>query len=200
MQIKTTDGEKNVASQGVGVSGLTLGIIGTSLALLNGGNNGCGCNGGSLLSNLFGRGGNCGCASTSHDTRIIGALEAELAKEKAERYADSIGIATFKEAKAMSDKNDAQIQANYKELAQFVAQLDKQIAVDKQATQDNFAFLNNRIDEKARELRCYVDATFVPGVLKMPLDSICPEAMRRYNSWTAPTTTAPAAEAATASN
>lgn len=38
---------------------------------------------------------------------------------------------------------------------------------------------------------CYVNATFVPGVLKMPLQSICPEAMRRYNTWVAPTAQAP---------
>ena len=38
---------------------------------------------------------------------------------------------------------------------------------------------------------CYVNATFVPGKLVMPLDNICPDAMRRYNTWTAPTTPAP---------
>ena len=43
-------------------------------------------------------------------------------------------------------------------------------------------------------LMCYVKATYVPGKLVMPLDALCPEAMQRYNSWTAPTaTTTPAA-------
>ena len=32
----------------------------------------------------------------------------------------------------------------------------------------------------------YVNATFVPGKMVMPLDSICPQPMQRYNSWTAP--------------
>lgn len=35
---------------------------------------------------------------------------------------------------------------------------------------------------------------FVPGKMVMPLSSICPEPMQRYNSWEAPT--APAAPAA----
>lgn len=186
MMIKTADGEKSVSSAGVGGTGLGLGIAGTALGLLNGGN----CNGG-ILGNLFGGCGNgCGGNLATHDSRVISALESELAKEKSERYADSIGIATYKEAIALSNKNDDKINANYKELAQAFAALDKQVAVDKQATIDNFAFLNNRIDTTKQEILCYCNATFVPGKLVMPLSSICPEAMQRYNSWTAPTTEA----------
>lgn len=44
----------------------------------------------------------------THDTRVIGALESE-------RYADMIGINTYKEAIALSNKNDDKINANYKE-------------------------------------------------------------------------------------
>ena len=177
MQIKTQDGEKSVASAGVGGAGLGLGIAGTALGLLNGGA------GNGLLSGLFG-----GNAGYNQDSRVISALESELAKEKAERYADSIGIATYKEAISLSNKNDDKINANYKELAAAVAALDKRVAVERQATVDNFAFLNNRIDTTKNEVMCYCNATFVPGKLVMPLDSICPEAMQRYNSWTAPTT------------
>lgn len=189
MQIKTTEGERSVASAGVGGTALGLGIAGTALWLLNGGN---GYGNGGVLGNLFGN--RCGCGNgeaglATHDSRVISTLEAELARVNSERYADSIGIETYKEAIALSNKNDDKISANYKELAQFIAALDKQVAVDKQAMTDNIAFLNHRIDEKAREIKCYVDATFVPGKLVMPLSSICPEAMKRYNSWTAPTTT-----------
>ena len=137
-----------------------------------------------MLGGLFG-GGNSATIST---------LQAELAREKAERYADSIGISTFKEAKSMSDKNDDKIQSNYIELAKAVAALDKQVAVDKQAMTDNLAFVNNRIDQAKNEVLCYCNATFVPGKLVMPLSNICPEAMQRYNSWTAPTAAAAAAE------
>jgi hypothetical protein len=181
MQIKTSEGEKSVASAGVGGTALGLGIAGT-VGLLNQLGNG------GLLGGLFN--GSCGngCGNVTHDTRVIASLESQLAKEKAERYADYGDIATFKEAKLMAEKNDEKIQANYIELAKAVAASDKQVAVDKQATQDNFAFLNHRIDEKYREIKCYVDGTFVPGKLVMPLSSVCPEAMQRYNSWTAPTT------------
>lgn len=178
MQIKTADGDKNVASNGVGVGGLTTGIIGTALGVLNGGLGNLG-----LVGN-----GRQYVASECHDTRYISALQSELAREKSERYADSIGIATFKEAKVMADKNQDKIDA----LGVAFAKLDKDIAVEKQATRDNFMFLNNKIDTTKQEVLCYANATFVPGKLVMPLESICPDAMRRYNSWTAPTETAEA--------
>ena len=127
----------------------------------------------------------------NHDTRVIGALESKIAKLESERYTDYVGIDLYKEIIAKSNANDAKIQSNYVELAKAVAELDKQIAVDKQATRDNFAFLNNEICNTKKEIMCYVNATFVPGKLVMPLDNICPDAMRRYNTWTAPTTPAP---------
>ena len=40
-------------------------------------------------------------------------------------------------------------------------------------------------------IMCHVKACYVPGQLVMPLSSLCPEAMPRYNSYTAPTNTAP---------
>lgn len=199
MQIKTPEGDREVASKGVAGAALGLGIAGT-VGLLNqwaNGGFGCGWGGG-----FFNRGfNNCGYgaatavgitdAVANHDTRVIGALESKIAKLESERYTDGVGIDLYKEIISTSNANDAKIQANYVTLAQAVAELDKKAAVDKKEIECNFAFLNNRIDQSARELRCYVDATFVPGVLKMPLQSICPEAMRRYNSWTAPTTQAP---------
>jgi len=185
MQIKTDEGVRNVSSAGVGGTGLGLGIAGTALGLLNGGVN-------FLTGN--GRSNNCynGChGDYEHDTRLIGALEAENGKLKGMRYTDGVGVELYREIVALSNKNDDKINTNYKELAQFITALDKQVAVDKKEIECNFAFLNNKIDEKARELRCYVDATFVPGELKMPLQKICPEAMRRFNSWVVPTNPAP---------
>ena len=182
MQIKTADGERNVASQGLAGTALGLGIAGT-LGFLNQFANGGGLFGGRVVS--------CGNGSSvvSDDTRLIGALESKIAKLESERYTDGVGIELYKEIVAKSNANDAKIQANYIELAKAVAALDKQVAVDKQATIDNFAFLNNEICNTRKEIMCYVNATFVPGKLVMPLSNICPEAMQRYNSWTAPTTT-----------
>lgn len=170
MMIKTADGEKSVGSAGVAGTGLGLGIAGTALALLNNGN----CGNGGILGNLFG--GNCNpCGMATHDSRVISALESELARVTSERYADSVGISTFKEAIALSNKNDDKINANYKELAQAFASLDKQIAVENQRVDCNFRYLDNKIDTKAREVYEYVNGHFVPGKLIMPKSSICPE-------------------------
>lgn len=159
MQIKTADGcTSNVASQGLGVWGAVGGGLGT-LALLtqNGG-----------FGNIFGGGNN--------DTRTISALESKIAKLESERYTDGIGIELYKEIIKESNANDNKIQSNFIELSKAVADLDKRVAVERQQTVDNFAFLNNKIDNCKQEVMCYVNGNFVPGKLVMPLDSICPPA------------------------
>lgn len=188
MQIKTDEGTRNVASAGVGGTGLGLGIAGTALGLLNGGlgmlNNGRQSNG----------------SNECQDTRQISALQAELSKEKAERYADNIGIETYKASVERAKEIVEEVNNNYKDLVGKISDLDKKAAVNEQRTGDNFNFMNYKVDTvkkeleqdincKTNNLKAYVDATFVPGKLVMPLDNICPEAMQRYNSWTAPTTT-----------
>lgn len=195
MQIKTVDGDREVASKGVAGTALGLGIAGT-VGLLNQLAGGCGWGGGFLngrgYCNGVGAAAAVGMADaiSNTDTRQISKLESKIAKLESERYTDGVGIELYKEIIATSNKNDEKIQANYNELARAVAALDKQIAVDKQATTDNFAFLNNEIHNTKKEILCYVNGNFVPGKLVMPLDSICPEAMKRYNSWTTPTTPA----------
>lgn len=188
MQIKTEDGTRSVSSAGVGGAGLGLGIAGTALGLLNGG------------LGVFGNGRQINGSSECQDTRQISALQAELGKEKAERYADSIGIETYKASVERAKEITAEVNDNYKTLAGQISDLEKKAAVNEQKTSDNFNFMNYKVDTvkkeleqdidcKTNNLRAYVDATFVPGKLVMPLDNICPEAMQRYNSWTAPTTT-----------
>lgn len=60
------------------------------------------------------------------------ALQAELAKEKAERYADSIGIATFEKVVAYFDKQMERRDNLSAELTKAVALLDKNEAVNGQ--------------------------------------------------------------------
>lgn len=169
MQIKTQDGTYNVGSQGVAGAGLGLGIAGTALGLLNGGLG--------FLNGGMRTGYNCNCGG--YDSSLISSLFSSLGMEKAEKYADSVGLGVY----------NALI-ADYKELRNFIAQIDKDIAVEKQATRDNFAFVNNEIHNTKKEIFSYVNSRFVPGKLIMPLESIEPEAMRRYNTWVAPTATA----------
>lgn len=178
MQIKTADGERNVASNALGVWGAVGGGLGTlalvTQGLFRGGN-------------ILGLNGNNGetCNQITKDTRYISALESEISTLKSEKYTDSVGIDLYKQIVAKSNAEDEKINANYKELAQFIAALDKDVAVYKQATTDNLAYLDKKIDCESQKLRCYVDGTFVPGKLVMPLSSICPPAQ--------PATTTPTA-------
>jgi hypothetical protein len=82
-------------------------------------------------------GSSCGCSENQLVNRYelqqaerAEKLEAELAKEKAERYADGIGIATFKEVVAYFDKNMERRDRLSADLAAAVANLDKESAVN----------------------------------------------------------------------
>ena len=120
MYVKTEDGMRNVASQGVGGAALGLAIPGT-LAFLNqiGGFGG-----------LFGGNVN----MQSNDTRTISALESEIAMLKAEKYTDSVGTGVY-----------AELNKKYTELAQFIAALDKQNAVFEAINNERINCLSNRV-------------------------------------------------------
>lgn len=150
MIIKTSEGDKSVASAGVGGAGLGLGIAGTALALLNNGNG--------LFGGLFG-----GSNAYERDSRQISALEAELAKEKAERYADSVGIDVYKEAISLSNKNDDKINSQFKEFAAAYAALDKQSAVNNATLSATISCLQNQVAQ-------------LQGLTKLvvPNSSVCP--------------------------
>ena len=136
MQIKTDDGHKSVASQAVGGTALGLAIPGT-LAFLNQ-------LGGGL--NILGGGNQC------QDTRMISALESEIAKLKSERYTDQVGTGVY-----------AEINKKYVELAQFIAALDKQNAVAEAINAERLTCLSNRVSA-------------LEGLTKIvvPNSSVCP--------------------------
>ena len=120
MYVKTDDGVKNVASQGVGGAALGLAIPGT-LAFLNqiGG-----------IGGFFGGGNNMQC----NDTRTISALESEIAMLKAEKYTDSVGTGVY-----------AELNKKYIELAQFIADLDKRNAVFEAVNAERIGCLSGRV-------------------------------------------------------
>ena len=163
MQIKTQDGMANVSSAGVGGTGLGLGIAGTALGLLNS-------NGGNILSGLFG-GGN---QTTS--------LMSELAKEKAERFAEKTGAEIYN---AMF--------AQYKELAQATTAIDKRVSALEVAGPLREQLVNQRIDCCCGSMNAGLAAlqATVANITKtiVPITSVCPQPMPEYNSWTAPTAT-----------
>lgn len=187
------------ASKAVAGTGLGFGIAGTALGLMNGN---CG-NG--LLGGLFGN--NCNKVST---------LEAELAQCKSERYADQVTLATQKETFNEFRKEDEKLAAvlakvtdGFLQVGNAVSRLDKEVecikttmAKDQEINDLKLKAVEERLSgaiavESERRvagdnnLYCYVNATFVPGKLVMPLGSVCPQPMPEFNSWTAPTAAAP---------
>jgi hypothetical protein len=180
------------ATNGKANAGLTLGIIGTSLAGLLAANG----NGGGLFGGLLGGGNNC------HDK--VAALESRIAELSSMRYTDGVGIDLYKNIIATAKEEDAKIAKVTDDLTNAVITFSRDIALNKQASDYQFAMmnqmftyekeiLNNKIDcccDKANaKIDCsnqlnaladasilsYVNSTFIPGTLKLPVTSICPQ-------------------------
>ena len=166
--------------KGRATGGLVTGIIGTSLAgLLAAGAT----NGGGILGGLGW--GNKNCYAQSFEGKI-GQLESEIAYLNAENYADRVGIDIYRTL-------DNKIQANLEKLYNFVIDLDKRTALNAQGLQYENIITNNKIDcccdkmniqfayeNRLRDLAdasiiSYVNSTFIPGTLKLPITSICPQ-------------------------
>ena len=129
MMIKTQDGEKSVASGGLGGAALGLAIPGT-VALVNqltGGNG--------LFGGLFNGGGNC-------NSNVVSALESALAQEKAERYTDQTGTEVYKQFAKERNEIQSQISAIFA----AIAQMDKQNAVAEALNSERIACLKGRVD------------------------------------------------------
>lgn len=148
MQIKTQDGMANVTSAGVGGAGLGLGIAGTALGLLNS-------NGGNILGGLFGGG--------NQTTTLM----SELAREKAERFAEKTGSEIYN---AMFSQ--------YKELAQATTNIDKRVAALEVAGPLREQLVNQRIDCCCSQMSAGLAAlqNVVNSITKtvVPNSSVCP--------------------------
>lgn len=66
------------------------------------------------------------------ESQFVSSLMSELAKEKSERYADSVEINTFKEALALVKEERETRQANDRITFETLARLDKESALNKQ--------------------------------------------------------------------
>jgi hypothetical protein len=136
--------------------------------------------------------------------RQIDALESCLSQQKAERYTDyavinqaqkdSAAQKSFYEAFIQVGNGLTKLDQQFNCLNEKLALKDKMVEMQFDAMKKEFG---GAIALEAERRCCgdqslygYVNATFVPGKLIMPADSICPESMPRYNSWTAPTATA----------
>ena len=158
------------ASKGVAGTGLGLGIAGTTLGLLNGGN--MGRNGG-LLGGLFG---NCG----GYDDQYISALQSRVTGLEAEKYSDKNTADVYT---ALRNEFKDMGQQFIKPMAQEIADMRVREAVNA---------------EKLSQLHCAVASlsNTLGSITKtiVPRTVICPEVMQRFNSWVAPTAEAPATQ------
>ena len=156
------------ASRGVGVGGLTTGVIGTALGAINSG----------LVGNVLGGfGGNRagGCCNEDH---LVNRYEAAQASRIAELetqnkllesniYTDS-KIADVYER--LNTKYDAKISC-------IEAQINQQ-AVYNAANNATIGCLSNQVAQLLALTKTVI-----------PADNVCPAPMPMYNSWTAPTAT-----------
>lgn len=198
------------ASKGVAGTALGLGIAGT-VGLVNQ-LGGCG-NG--ILGGLFG--GNCNANALAGGAALNAMAEKDalIAQLRSEKYTDQQIAAVYKanrdEKDALGDRllekyinpmaaeisnirvREAETTAAINCLSQSTSQrfdaVYKEIDCAKKECGAAIALESERRTAGDQNLMCYVNATFVPGKLVMPADSICPEVMRRYNSFTTPTTT-----------
>lgn len=131
-------------------------------------------------------------ATAVAETQLVSCLMAELAKEKSERYADNVGINTFKEALALVKEERETRQANDKITFETLARLDKESALNKQDI-ENFKkevareFSDVRHDFKAaialeaerresadERIIDYANCNFVKYIKKINAAEICP--------------------------
>ena len=154
--------EKEYASKGVAGAGLGLGIAGTALGLLQNGN----------LGGILG-GWNNGCnGGNAYVTRYDAEKDARIAELETEVKLRDANTYTLGEVNKMRNYVDAKFDA-------INAQLCNQAVINAQVTA-NLSCLQNTVNTLSSMTKTVI-----------PIANICPEPMQRYNSWTAPTTTAP---------
>lgn len=152
------------AADRVGVIGGYIGGIGQILSMLGGG----------AVQPAANNNNNCGCGNCSDNTPV---------SRYEQRQSDTISRLQSENAMLLADqRTDGKILELYKVIdqrfgatGQQIAQIAAEQAVVNQRVVDNMAFLSNKIDNDVSALKCYVTANYVPGTLKLPLDSICPK-------------------------
>lgn len=128
-------------------------------------------------------------------------LNAQLQKEKAERYTDQ-SIIAYNKDKFAFNKDIADAIVADRERISALEQKNVCMAEVMALKEENFNLKLDNLKDKIyagdaleaerrsvgdQNLFNYVNGKFVPGKLVMPKENICPEVMERYNSWTAPT-------------
>lgn len=154
------------ASKGVAGSGLGLGIAGTALGLLNGGN----------IGGILGvRNNTCGCSEDHFVNRYEAALEGRINTLEADKKLLESTIYTNDQLNKFRNYVDGRI-----------AGVEARINAQDVYNATNTAAVSCINGQIASLLNT------VGGITKtvVPITAVCPEPMKAYNSWTAPTTAA----------
>ena len=206
------------ASKGVAGAGLGLGIAGTALGLLNN-NCGNGLLGGLFGGNCCNGARSLGMGA---ELQYVSELQSRVQALEAEKTANTNMVAAFNQTVANDKELRAEMYAYIKPLAEEaannrvnIATLQAELKCSNEKTElreqilegklrEQGLALNGKIDTVAQTAKCCCEqnSAAIAGLQALmskitqtviPTSVICPEVMPRYNSWTAPTTTTPAA-------
>lgn len=156
--------EMNFASRGVANAGLTTGIIGASLGALNSGI----FNGG-----LFGNN-----AAVCSENMAVNRYELNQEREITKKDTEIAYLKGRDEAKT--------------DMLEMYKYVDGRLrGIEAQLSQQ--AVLNTQISANLACMQQSINALSALTKTVIPITNVCPEPMARYNTWTAPTTEAPAA-------
>lgn len=160
--------EVNYATNGKGNLGVTLGAIGTGLGVLGNG-----------LGGLFGNDYTANGQSVPQwvskeeftQQQTISSLECENSLLKAEKNTNQKMIEVY-------ERLDTKARNLEKDLAEFKATqgvINAQVGANIAVAQNNIASLQSGLTGLTKTI--------------IPIDNVCPQPMKLYNSWTAPTST-----------
>ena len=155
------------ASNAKGNVGVALGSVGTGLGVL-----GSGILGGLFNPRMYGMNG-CGCNEDHFVNRYDLQKEQDIAKLETENSLLRANIYTDQKLADLYERLDSKIRVN-------------EAAINQQAVYN--ATNNATLACMQQQIACLQSLTKVV----IPATSVCPEPMNRCNSWTAPTTPAPA--------
>ena len=194
-------------ANGVGIPALVLG----SLGFLGSANNGNG-----ILGGLFG--GN-NCAPQMAAMGVIAEKDAKIAELTSQKYSDNQDTALYQATRSENEKLENRLMDYIKPLSQESASNRERVAVLESQMKSNAEIadlreklvrseLGAKIDSVAQTCGCGIAQlnnavaslqNTVNGITQtiIPQSAICPPVMPRYNSYTAPTDTAPATQPVT---
>lgn len=143
-------------------------------------NRGCGWNG-----DNWGYGFNGCCGENTVVNRFELQQSQRISELESANVTDAKLLEVYKAAAASDQRQDEKFAQLTKQLTDYViannrstdarfAEVDKQIAVNNQAINDNLSFINYKIDANDRALREYVDCKTIPLEKKIGINQICP--------------------------